>query len=84
LNQPTRDQKEQEKVSYLANSALSLRAENILDIDKIVRKLEASRTRPRLAVGGSKLQRQLLQENKSYIYKYIHAMVVVICATVPV
>jgi len=44
-------------------------ANNILAIDKIVWRLEVSRTRPRLADGGSKPQRwQLMQENKRHFY----------------
>lgn len=46
MNQPARAEKEQERVS--------LEAENILGLDWIVWRLEASRTRPRLADIGSK------------------------------
>jgi hypothetical protein len=43
--------------------------ENLLELDKMLRRLEASRTRPRLADRGSKPpRRQFILGNKSYIY----------------
>lgn len=42
--------------------------EIILSLDKIVWRLEASRTRPQLADQGSKSPTQLQQEDKSYFY----------------
>ena len=50
-------------------SAGSVRGWTTLDLDKIVQRLEAPGTRPRLANGGSKPQRgQLYQANKNYVY----------------
>ena len=54
MDQPARDQ------SKLGRGDLTQQqvseAENILGLDKVVQRLEASKTRPRLADGGSKLR----------------------------
>jgi hypothetical protein len=65
LNQPARVQKKHERVSLF--SSKSQGAENIQGPDQNIRRLEASRTRPRLADGGSEPPRQL-QQDKSYFY----------------
>ena len=54
LNQKARDQKELGRGELIQQVS---EAENILGRDKIVQRLEASRTRPKLADRGSKPQR---------------------------
>ena len=54
LNQKARDQKELGRGELIQQVS---EAENILGLDKIVQRLEASRTRPMLADGGSKTRR---------------------------
>ena len=66
MNQPARSQKE---VGRAIQQQVS-EAEHILGLNKIVERLEASRTRPRLADRGSKpWRRQLLQTTKRYFYR---------------
>ena len=54
LNQQARDQKELGRGELIQQVS---EAENILGLDMIVQRLEASRTRPMLADGGSKTRR---------------------------
>lgn len=58
---------ERTKKSELIQQQVS-EAENIPGLDKIVQRPEASRSRPRLAYGGSKPQRQVCHEDKRYFY----------------
>jgi hypothetical protein len=51
VDQPSRVQKELERVSLFSSKS---QAKNILGLDKTVPRLDAPRTRPRLADGGSK------------------------------
>ena len=53
MNQLARDQKEPGKGEPIQQSVSE--AKNILGLDEIVQRLEASRTRPRIADGGSKV-----------------------------
>jgi hypothetical protein len=56
-----------------AYSAASLRGWNILGLDYMLRRLEASRTSPRLGDRGSKhLRWHFFQANKKFFYKSIH------------
>lgn len=50
MNQPDTAQKELERVNFF--SSYVSEAESILVLDKIVQRLESSRTRSRLAEGG--------------------------------
>ena len=56
MNQPARAQKELGRGEFIQQQVSE--AENILDLDKILRKLKVSRIRVRLVDGGSKPQRQ--------------------------
>ena len=49
-DQPARSKKELERVSLFSSKS---QVENILGLDKIIWRLEASRTRPKLANRGS-------------------------------
>ena len=66
LNQPARVQKELERVSLFSSKSQKLKT---FYANKIVRRLEGSRTRPALADGGSKAWRwQSHQVNKRHFY----------------